>query len=234
MPLDLSFKQVCDFIKKDDPALIDAVDKLLGLTLVCSPLLIGPAAAALLPIIAVKNEVVKLGKYVFEAFSNRGDADYVARQQRMEIAYGLICFTAFFAALDEQIPEELRKQIGFLKGEKAFIAKNARGKSACAAEASPDETAARTALSPLAVLTTPFPHPTETLEQQVERHATLWKQMAQGFYEFVQKLAVWDEIKEKKRAELRSEVERVPQLAVVHFNAQYFDLASLRGFCCMG
>ena len=130
MPLDLSFKQVCDFIKKDDPALIDAVDKLLGLTLVCSSLVMGPAAVVLLPIIAVKNEVVKLGKHVFEAFSKRNDADYVARQQRMEIAYGLICFTAFFEALDGQIPEEIRTQIGFLKGEKALIAKSAHGKAA--------------------------------------------------------------------------------------------------------
>ena len=69
MALDLSFKQVCDFIKKDDPKLIDAVDKLLGFTLICSPLLIGSAAAALLPTLAVKNELVKLGKWVFDAFS---------------------------------------------------------------------------------------------------------------------------------------------------------------------
>src|SRR5271157_2480956 len=153
MPLDLSFKQVCDFIKKDqkdNQPLIDAVDKLLGLTLVCSPVLIGPAAAALLPAIAVKNEIVKLGKSVFETFSNKKDDDYIAKQQRMEIAYGLICFTAFFEALDQQIPGELRARIGLLKGEKIFLAKSARGKAPCPPEKSTEDAAPLAASSPLA------------------------------------------------------------------------------------
>ena len=64
-----TFKQVCDLIKKDgkqDPKLIDAVDKLLGLALVCSPVVLGPTAVvALLPLITTKNEIVKLGKRGF-------------------------------------------------------------------------------------------------------------------------------------------------------------------------
>ena len=49
MSLDLTFKQLCEFIKKDDPMLIDAMDKLLGLALVCSPLVVGPAAVVAVP-----------------------------------------------------------------------------------------------------------------------------------------------------------------------------------------
>ena len=65
MNLDLSFKDVCATIKKqgkDDPKLIEAVDKLLGLALICSPVVLGPAAVALLPTLAVKNEIIKIGK----------------------------------------------------------------------------------------------------------------------------------------------------------------------------
>lgn len=137
MALDLSFKQVCDLIKKgqkDNHDLIDAVDKLWGLTLVCSPLLMGPAAVVILPTITVKNEIVRLGKTVFEAISKKKDDDYMARQQRMQLAYALICFTAFFEAVDGQIPEGLRRRIGFRKEEKIALANGARGKDRCSPE----------------------------------------------------------------------------------------------------
>jgi len=71
---DLTFKKVCELIKKDqesDPALIGAVDKLLGLTLVCAPAFLGPAAAALLPLIGVKDELVKLGKSAFTRLTTK-------------------------------------------------------------------------------------------------------------------------------------------------------------------
>jgi hypothetical protein len=82
MTLELSFKQVCEFVKKDgkkDPKLIEAVDNLLGIVLICSPVVVGPAAVALLPTLAVKNELVKIGKFVFDKLSKKDD-DYVARQ----------------------------------------------------------------------------------------------------------------------------------------------------------
>lgn len=50
MSLDLTFKSVCTTIKKqgeDDPKLIEAVDSLLGLALICSPVVLGPTAATL-------------------------------------------------------------------------------------------------------------------------------------------------------------------------------------------
>jgi hypothetical protein len=225
MPLDLSFKQVCEFIKKDDPTLIEDVDKLLGLLLVCSPIVVGPAAAAFLPLIAVKNELIKLGKGVFEAFSEKKDDDYVARQQRMEIAYGLICFTAFFEALDRQIPKEFRTKIGLLKGEKTFLARKARAKAVCPPETSEERSVTLAASSPLAGLTMSFPHPTETLAQQLDRHAELWKQMGQGFGELVQKLAFWEDAEENERAQVLKAVQKIPQLAAECFQAQYFELA---------
>jgi len=69
MSLDLTFKSVCDTIKKhgkEDAKLLEAVDRLLGLALICSPAVFGPTAAALLPTLAVKNELIKIGKSVFE------------------------------------------------------------------------------------------------------------------------------------------------------------------------
>jgi len=64
MTLELTFKNVCETIKKqskDDPKLIQGVDNLLGVALICSPVVLGPAAVALLPLLAVKNELIKIG-----------------------------------------------------------------------------------------------------------------------------------------------------------------------------
>jgi|ERR1039458_7702985 hypothetical protein len=119
MSLDLRFEDVCAVIKKDDSNLIDAVDNLLGLALVCSPALFGPAGLAFLPLLSAKNELIKLGKGVFKAFTGRHDDDFVACQQRMQIAYGLICYTAFFEALDRQLPDALREKFKLLSPEKA-------------------------------------------------------------------------------------------------------------------
>jgi len=174
MPLDLTFKQVCELIKKDDPKLIDAVDKLLGLALLCSPAIIGPAAAAALPsMIAVKNEIVKIGKGLFEVVTSKKDDDYLARQQRMEIAYGLICFTAFFEALDRQIPEPLREKIGLLKGEKISLVKSAQCEKLYPHETSPSDITMVAAANSPAALAAPFPHPSETLTKQIERNAKI-------------------------------------------------------------
>ena len=226
MTLDLTFKQVCDLIKKDgkeDPKLIEAVDHLLGFALICSPVIFGPEAAALLPTLAVKNELVKIGKGVFEKLSKKKDNDYLARQERMQMAYGLLCFTAFFEALDEQIPEALRKKIGLLKGEKDFLAKDAMAKTAEQGKASAD--VCEHADAPLASLPLAFPHPTETLDQQVQRHADLWQQMGVGFLSFIPKLAFWEQAEEKEQAKILSAIQKVPEEAKKCFEAQYFELA---------
>ena len=226
MNLDLTFKQICELVKKDgkeDPKLIESVDKLLGFALICSPVFLGPDAVALLPTLAVKNELVKIGKGVFDKLTKKKDADYVARQERMQMAYSLLVFTAFFDALDRQIPKGLRDKFALLEGEKVFLAKATGGYSAEQPKALAD-TCDR-ADAPLAAMPLSFPHPTESLARQLERHANLWKQMGQGFHEFIQKLAVWEQAKEKEQAQILQAIKKVPEVAAKCFEAQYFELA---------
>lgn len=236
MTLDLTFKQVCELVSKDgreDPKLLEAVDKLLGLAMICSPLILGPAAAALLPTLAVKNELVKIGKGVFDKLTKKKDDDYVARQERMQMAYGLLVFTAFFDALDGKIPKSLRERFKLFDGEKVFLAKDAAGRTAGHPKEPTD--ACERADAPLAAMALPFPHPTESLDQQVERHANLWKQMAQGFHEFIQKLAFWKEADEKEQAQTLAAIQKVPEEAAKRFEAQYFPACpQIRRFRCLG
>ena len=215
---------------QEEPKLLEAVDKLLGLALICSPLALGPAAVALLPTLTVKNEVIKIGKSVFDWLSKKKDNDYLARQQHMQVAYGLLCFTAFFDALDQQIPQTLRKQLKLLDEEKAFIATEA-SRTISDLEDSNAITDLLTSgestdlSNPLASVPLSFPHPTETLNEQIERHANLWKQMGQGFHGFIQKLAVWEQAQEEERTQMLSSIDKIPEEAAKRFEAQYFELA---------
>ena len=181
-----------------------------------------PAAAALLPTIAVKNEIIKISKGVFEKLTKKKDDDYLKRQETMQLAYGLLVFTAFFEALDTRIPEVLRNQIALLEQEKAFLVKDAVRETSLK---KPVLISRERSDAPVADVSFAFPHPTETLAEQTQRQAKLWKQMGQGFKEFVQKLAFWDEADEKKQIQLLSGIEKIEEEAAKAFEAQYFELA---------
>ncbi len=225
MNLDLTFKEVCSFIKKDgekDPKLIEAVDNLLGFAMICSPIFFGPSTCAFLPSLGVKNELIKIGKGIFEKLTKDKDDDYVSRQKRMQIAYGLLCFTSFFDALDNKIPKKLRKKIKLLPEDKFFIAN-------CASEAPKDSTAISSYkpgdTNPLLEFPISFPHPVESFESQIDRHSKLWEQMGQGFLDYIQKLSFWDGLTDKERSKFISSLKDIPKISADYFEAQYFELA---------
>nr|VFJ55470.1 MAG: hypothetical protein BECKFW1821B_GA0114236_102315 [Candidatus Kentron sp. FW]VFJ76112.1 MAG: hypothetical protein BECKFW1821C_GA0114237_10996 [Candidatus Kentron sp. FW] len=225
MSLDLTFKNICTTIKKQgkgDPELLEAVDNLLGFALVCSPVVLGPAAAAWLPILVAKNELTKIGKSVFEKFTKNEVDDYSLRHETMRTAYGLLVFTSFFDTLDSRLPKALRKEIRSLGTEKASLALEAIAKSTSEQSA----TITTNPLdAPISTYSFPFPHPTETLDEQCRRQEKLWNQMKQGFVEFVQKLPFWEEADRKKQKTLLSGMEKIEGEVAKRFEAQYFELA---------
>lgn len=163
MAIELTFKQVAAYIKKDQPHLIDAADKLLGVTLICSPILIGPAALPILGLLTAKNELVRLGKSVFEAVVGRKDDDFLAHHDRMQKAYGLICFTSFFEALDRTLPENLRQHFELLASEKESISKKAIQTGKVKEERTLEGDAQGLDLSAAVI---PFPHPLDSFSDQ--------------------------------------------------------------------
>lgn len=225
MSANLTFKSICEKIKKkckDDSKLIDAVDNLLGFALICSPAILGPAALALLPTLAVKNELSKVGKSVFDKLTKNKEDDYIQRYETMQAAYVLLVFTSFFDALDSSLPDALRKEIALLDSEKMFLAKDSANKSS---SQSLNENPCDSDDLQISSLTLAFPHPTENLSQQCARHTRIWKQMSKSFLDFVQKLAFWDDADEKKRAALWAGLEKIEENSEKHFESQYFELA---------
>ena len=225
MMLELSFKKVCKMVKeqgKEDPKLIEAIDHLLGMTIICSSAALGPAGIALLPLLKVKNELIKTGKYVFDKLTKPKAKDYLQRQKTMAAAYGLLVFTSFFDALDEQLPDELRKEIDLLDKEKALLAKKAQaaiGSGKCDPEGG-DAYNER-----IISYTFPFPHPTQTLHEQCKLQLQLWGLMAQGFLNFVKKLAFYEKADSVKKKVLQAGIEGIEFKASERFEAQYLELA---------
>ena len=224
--LDLSFGDVCKLLKKEfdgDPALIGAVESLLGMATVCSfPCLDPVTISAVLPVFTVGNEVTKLGRKVFAKLTGKKDSDYLQRYDRMQLAYTLIVFTAFFGVVDEEVPKSLRDKLRITPEEKKGVTKKAMAAKADKRET--DAGAASLIGEPVSFL-----HPFETLDGQVERHTELWERMGRGFARFIQGLATWENAGEKEQRQLLSWQENIGEKAAKHFAAQYVELAGRFG-----
>lgn len=221
MSLQVTFKDVCKIIKKDKPDLIDNIDKLLGLTLVCAPIFMGAELIALLPALAYKNELTKIGKDIFEKYVKKQDADYLVNLERMQTAYGLLCFTAFFEALDKQLPEKFRNQLKPLSSEKEYFSQKAIEKLSC----SKDITTEKKTANPFENYPLPFPHPTQSLGEQKIFLQKLWQEMTEGFIRFLDALAIWEQMDEKQQKKIIELLNKLPEIANQHFDAQYYELA---------
>lgn len=229
MELDINFKSVCESLRRDgaqDSKLIEAVDVLFGLTIVCAPIALGPAGVGLLSILAAKNELTKIGRLVFRAATKKQGDDYFARLERMRTAHGLLVYTAFFESLDKSIPDKLRKRVDLKAEERRALAGQDSRPELDPRDAIPACNATAIAQSsPLAEFSIGFPHPTQSLQEQIEAHQELWKQLSDGFWRFLQMLAVWDEMKEDERKRLRKTIDELPDIAARTFVAQYLELS---------
>ena len=223
MPKDLTFTDVCKFIKDDDSSLIGAADKILGAIIVCSPVVLGPEALPALGLLSAKNELTSLGKTLLSKITSKKESDYLARVRRMEAAYGLISYTAFFEALDRILPDDLRKEIDLPPPKKEDIAKRATQRTARGRKAAEKEQLIKDegpVSEPL-----PFPHPVTSFDEQKSRLQSLYDHMTKGFSESVEKLAVFENASEEKIARFRESLKKLPETAVGCFEAQYFELA---------
>jgi len=224
MVRDLSFKDVCEFIKADDRSFIDAADKLLGLGLILSPLALGlppEATASVLGLIEVKNELIKLGKDLFEKVTRRKDEDTLAKQERMIVAYGLICYTAFFEAVDQVMPE-IKKPLGLQPEEKFLLSKEAvsRAQGESNKECSLDE-----AVELLEGWKVAFPHPVDSLERQNAQLLIIYEELSKGFMSFLQGLTVWESATHEAKENISNAARKLPKVALDCFEAQYYQLA---------
>ncbi len=185
----------------------------------------GALALPALGLLRAKNELTKLGKSLVEKVTAKKKGGYLARVKRMRMAYGLICFTAFFEALDRVLPKDLRKKIDLDPAEKKRIAERAtRVTDKDRAVADPQREGPQDV--PL-----PFPHPVAQFEEQTQRPTRSYEQMAKGLGEFFKRLPTPEKGNDGP-ARFAKAAEKLPQIALKCFEAQYVELArKYHDFC---
>lgn len=211
---DLTFKGVCKFIEKDGKSLIDQVDKLLGMAIVLSPVVVGPHLLPLLGYITTKNELTKIGQWVVKKVTSKKEDNYCSRSERMHVAYGLICFTAFFEAIDQLMTDDIRNKINITKNEINYASRE------FADGVFLDE--------PLM-----FPHPTVSLNEEMQRIGKMYDQMAQGFYKTLIKLDVLVKTADGADKCFKTIIKNLPSKALECFEHQYTELALIYPDFCI-
>jgi hypothetical protein len=223
MAIDLSFRDIRRFVEKDQPKeLLPAVDKLMGLAIISLPIALGPAALPALGLLQAKDELVKLGSSLLDSITKKKDTDFIRHQERMETAYALICYTAFFDALDHDLPDDIREGIALQSSEKEAFARHA-AEDTCdsvdrVSKVDPDAEAE----APLPKI--PYPHPAESPKAQEERLSALYSGMAHGFLDFVKSLSYWEELKEADKKRVATALAKVEKDAIRFYRLQYGDL----------
>lgn len=213
MPTDITFSEVCKYIKNDDDSLIEATGDIVGAAIICSPLVLGPAALPLFGLLGVKNQMVTLGKKLFQKLTSKHGKDYLARMERMERAYGLICYTAFFDTLDKLLPDDLRNRINLQSQEEGRKLENNEIDELLTTLQGPLN-------EPLS-----FPHPTSSLEDLESQLTKLYQHMAKNFGEYVNKMSLFEELEEKESDNFVKLIKKLPKDAIKRFEGQYYELA---------
>jgi len=109
---DYRFKDIEKYLKKDAQIgedILDAFSKLADATIIFSPIAFGSQLLPFWGLLDVKDRLVGLGKTVVGFISSKQEADYVERTEQIRAAYALICYTAYFDVLQDELPANIRK-----------------------------------------------------------------------------------------------------------------------------
>src|SRR5690348_3099916 len=209
MGTEISFKEVCTFIKADDPKLVESVDLMLGLVMILTPLVISTPAALAAPalgLLGVKNELTKIGKDLFQRVTAKKDKDNLARQKRMETAYGLLCFTAFFEALDNLLPD-IRKEFGLEAEQRFELSTTALSRLH---QKSKSVTASKK--QEIVDLKLFLPNPADEFEDHHQILPKLYKELTDGFMSFLERTQPWTKLGTDEQVRIEEKVRLLPTL----------------------
>lgn len=202
----ITFAQVQKLVRQaGDSKAVEAVDRLAAVGLLALGVAVTPGALSLL---GAKNEVSKLGQAVARKLLGRGEGNFLARARRMAAANYLITFTAFFDALEAELPEFLA-EVALTEADRLQLAGASAGD--------------RVTLS--------LPHPVDPALSTAQRQA-YHQLLSTQFMVFAQGLAVRERVPGARQRELSEGIRRATEAAEEVYQAQLLRLmASSPEFC---
>ena len=211
----LTFEEVCKQLKenKDYGEMLAGLNALSGATI----LLLGVRSAsgdisAFLNALVIKDELIKIGKCILDKIIKEKNNECDKRVDQMQWAYSMIYYTAFFDVLDEQMPEQMRKEIGLSLEEKKGIFQNIGIEK-------------REGADSLINTQIFFPNIVHGYAYIEEHLVKLYKSMCEGLMKFVHMLSFEENSSEQAILEFHNIVDKLPELAMKRFKGQYLYLA---------
>jgi hypothetical protein len=227
----MSLRDVRKLIKDENMAesALDVVDDLLGAVIVLSPMVIGPAALALLPLLEVKDQFVKLGKDAIKAVTTSQASDYLDKAKRLAAANCLLTFTAYFDALNQLLPG-LMKELGFTDELKRRIAAEGAASTMIEIRATSSVVGEPEGLrffqaADLTSQAIAVPHPVAIDDARAARFG-LYQAMSKTVFGLLADFDSWERLPlDRREHALRLISERVPALASSIYESEYLGMA---------
>jgi len=227
MKTKFTFEQVCKLVESDYPDLKEDFNVLLDLLILFSPLCFSNPATGtiatigiLADLLAVKDGIFKVGERLLTKITG-SSKDPIDRYRRMELAYVLICYSAFFDSLEKAIPEIMDK-LKLKQSEKQWLSQSALDKLNETGNAGINEQELPETIRKELDL----PHPaSSSLRVQSNQLLPLYEELSKGFEVFLEDFAIWDNSGNTEKHEINEALKKLPKQAYERFEAQYYSLS---------
>ena len=218
---DYNFEEIKKYLKKDSEIgedILEAFDSLADAAMIFSPLVFGPEMLPLLNLLDVKDRLMNLGRKVYTAISKRIETDYITRTKQIRAAYALICYTAYFDALQNTLPKDIIKKLKLKIEEKNKLIENAD-------ETYKNDTKASIASIHCNVF---YADHVTSLESIKDQLLDLYTSITNGLIKMIIDSSIYDENNKKDAQSLKrikDKLSELPRKAVEVYEAQYLYLA---------
>ena len=198
--------------------IVDDLDLIAGsLLLLLSPVAIAMGAPPLLSLIGPKNEVTKACKRVIEKF-HKDKAGELTRYQKITSAYCILCYAAFFEAVQNTIAPLIGKLDLTAEDHLRITADALSGFNPPNGEESKKPSNTEDVYIDL-------PHPNDRVEANAVKLFGLYNSMARGLENLLRKLAIWDQADGGTRDHISAAIRQLPGAAADLYVAQYYNLS---------
>lgn len=237
---DYSFKEIKKYLKKDSAVgtdILNAFDSLTDAAIIFTPIAFGVQFIPLLELLEVKGKLFELGHKVYDSIANRIETNYIDRTEQIKAAYALICYTAYFDALQDTLPNKVRKKLKLKLEDKKKLIEADKGVDT--------QYTYNTVLTDIHCNVHYADHITSFSEVK-EEVSNIYENITNGLLKTISEASIFDEEKDSEVKEwknLKDLLSTLPQKAIKFYEAQYLDLADhfsdfalfaqLQNFDCM-
>lgn len=216
---DYKFEDIQKYLKKDADIgcdVLDAFESLSDAAIIFSPLILGPQFLPLIELLDVKDRLFNLGRKVYDYIAQKIEIDYIDRVEQIRAAYALICYTAYFDALQDALPKDVRKKLKLKFEKKKELI-----------EKSTDTLNIVPTIADIHCNVFHADHITSFSDIK-KQLINVYEHVTHGLIKMLRESSIFDEEKEKgKQAveQLKATLEDIPEKALGIYEAQYLKLA---------